>query len=105
MIFIETTLFTKRVQSLLSDDEYRDLQAELIQNPKVGAVIQGSGGLRKIRWALPGRGKSGGVRVIYYMMTQDQIIMVYIYSKGKQDDLSPDQLRRLRNIIDEDNDG
>ncbi len=89
MIFIESPIFTRLVQGLLSDDEYRQLQMALILQPGLGSVIRGSGGLRKVRWALPGRGKSGGVRVIYYLVTQDRILMVYTYPKGKQDDLTP----------------
>ena len=101
MIFIETPIFTRLVQDLLSDDEYRELQIALIVQPDLGPVIQGSGGLRKVRWALPGRGKRGGVRVIYYLATQDRIFMVFIYSKGKQDDLSAAQLKVLRQLIEE----
>ncbi len=101
MIFIESRIFTRLVLGLLSDDEYRQLQMALIDQPDLGPVIQGGGGLRKVRWALPGRGKSGGVRVIYYLVTQDRILMVYIYTKGKQDDLTANQLKRLRRIIEE----
>ncbi len=102
MIFIESRIFTQLVQGLLTDDEYRRLQMALIGQPDLGPVMRGSGGLRKVRWALPGRGKSGGVRVIYYLVTQDRILMVYIYPKGKQDDLTADQLKWLRRIIEED---
>lgn len=101
MIFIETSIFTRLVQDLLDDDEYRQLQLALIGQPYLGPVIQGGGGLRKVRWALPGQGKSGGVRVIYYLVTQDRMLMVFIYPKGKQDDLTADQLKRLRRIIEE----
>lgn len=99
MIFIETTIFTRLVLELLSDDEYRELQTALILAPDRGPVIQGGGGLRKLRWAISGRGKSSGVRVIYYLVTQDRILMVYLYQKGKQDDLTPEQLKQLRKII------
>lgn len=105
MIFIETTIFTRLVLQLLPDEEYRGLQMALILDPYAGRVIQGSGGLRKIRWALPGHGKSGGVRVIYYLVTQDTILMVYIYPKGKQDDLTAEQLKRLRRLIEGNRDG
>lgn len=100
MIFIETPIFTRLVQAILEDDEYRQLQIALIAQPDLGPVIRGSGGLRKMRWALPGKGKSGGVRVIYYLVTEDRILMVYIYPKGQQDDLTADQLKRLRKIIE-----
>ena len=101
MIFIETSIFTRLVQDLFNDDEYRQLQLALIGQPDLGPVIQGGGGLRKVRWALPGRGKSGGVRVIYYLVTQDRILLVFIYPKGKTDDLTAEQLKRLRRIIEE----
>jgi mRNA-degrading endonuclease RelE of RelBE toxin-antitoxin system len=65
--FIETKLFTKLVVEYLSDERYSELQAELISNPSIGAVIRGSGGVRKVRWAAAGRGKSGGYRIVYYV--------------------------------------
>lgn len=64
--FIETPTFTRLLADLLTDDEYASLQNVLVQNPERGGVIKGGGGIRKLRFALPGRGKSGGVRVIYY---------------------------------------
>jgi mRNA-degrading endonuclease RelE of RelBE toxin-antitoxin system len=99
MIFIETSIFSRIVQILLTDEEYRDLQNALIVQPDIGSVIPGAGGLRKMRWSYRGKGKRGGVRVIYYLVTGDRILMVYIYPKGKQDDLTPEQLKRLRKII------
>lgn len=65
--FIKTPLFSKLVNEYLSDDEYRRLQQAPIDAPESGAVIKGSGGVRKLRWAAPGRGKRGGYRVIYYL--------------------------------------
>lgn len=101
MIFIETQIFTRLVLDLLSDEEYRLLQTSLILQPEQGAIIRGSGGLRKMRWPLPGRGKSGGVRVIYYLVTKDRVLLLYIYTKGKQEDLTAEQLKLLRKIIEE----
>ena len=69
MVFIETSLFTKLLGDYLSDDEYAALQAHLVAYPDGGAIIRGSGGVRKIRWRSGGKGKSGGVRVIYYWAT------------------------------------
>lgn len=66
MVFVETTIFSKLLPGYLDDDEYRGLQNHLIERPDAGAVIQRSGGIRKVRWAARGKGKSGGVRVIYY---------------------------------------
>jgi mRNA-degrading endonuclease RelE of RelBE toxin-antitoxin system len=66
VVIIETSIFTRQVQKLLSTEEYRQLQRALVFRPDLGQVIPGSGGLRKVRWAITGRGKSGGVRAIYY---------------------------------------
>lgn len=72
--FIETRLFTRLVVGYLTDDEYRELQAALIEQPEAGPVIPGSGGVRKLRWRAPGRGKRGGYRVIYYAKTGQRVI-------------------------------
>ena len=66
MEFIEATAFTKYLYDYLSEDEYIGLQSYLLQYPESGKIVRGSGGIRKVRWAMSGRGKSGGVRVIYY---------------------------------------
>ncbi len=103
MVILETSVFTRRVQALLSDEEYRKLQLALVLRPDLGVVIQGSGGLRKMRWMLRGRGKRGGVRVIYYWsIAYYKIIMLMIYAKYEQDDLTTDQIKVLRRIIEED---
>ena len=66
MVFIETSLFTRLLPSYLSDDDYSGLQSYLLQKPDAGRLVRGSGGVRKVRWAPSGKGKSGGIRVIYY---------------------------------------
>ena len=66
MELVETPVFTRQVSSEFSEDEYRLLQLHLIQRPDAGDTIPGSGGLRKLRWRLPSRGKRGGARVIYF---------------------------------------
>ena|SRR5690242_16882355 len=102
MVIVETSVFTRQVVSLLSDDEYRKLQGVLVSRPETGAVIRNSGGLRKLRWSIEGRGKRGGVRVIYYWaVRQGRILMLFVYPKNVPDDLSPDQLRLLRRIVEE----
>ena len=68
MKFYETSIFTTQIVGLISDESYSELQAALIVNPEAGALIQRSRGLRKIRWRLPGKDKSGGIRVIYYLV-------------------------------------
>lgn len=101
MVIIETIVFTRLIRELLHDDEYQDLQQFLVQQPDSGDLIPGGGGLRKLRWKLEGRGKRGGVRVIYYWMTRDdQLLMIYIYKKSKQADLSKAQLKILRDIVE-----
>jgi hypothetical protein len=100
--FVETPIFTRDVVELLPDDEYRNLQLALALRPEAGAVIRGSGGLRKIRWAVPGRGKRGGARVIYYWATVESVIfMLMVYAKSRRDDLTLQQLRVLRKLVQE----
>ena len=102
MVIIETSIFTNLVRQLLSDEEYRLLQAALVARPALGVLIKGSGGLRKVRWAPAHKSKSGGVRVIYYWaVARDQILMLLIYSKTERDDLTPAQLRVLKGIVEE----
>ncbi|KFC00954.1 cytotoxic translational repressor of toxin-antitoxin stability system [Trabulsiella guamensis ATCC 49490] len=97
MLFIETNIFTEDVKKLLSDDEYRKFQQFMADNPDWGDVIQNTGGLRKVRWVAKGKGKRGGVRVIYYhKLAESQIRLLLIYKKGVQDDLSDDEKRQLR---------
>ena len=99
MIFIETAFFTEDVLGLLSDDEYHQLQLRLAANPDAGDLIKDTGGLRKIRWASGGRGKRGGVRVIYYdASSEDRIRMLLIYKKGIKDDLTAKEKAVLRGI-------
>ncbi len=100
MEFVESAVFTRRITSLLSDKEYQGLQAALAEHPRMGDVIPGTGGLRKIRWRAVGRGKSGGVRVIYECWSEVRLHMVFAYRKTKQDDLTTDQLKVLRERIE-----
>jgi mRNA-degrading endonuclease RelE of RelBE toxin-antitoxin system len=102
MLFIETPLFTKLVQDFLSHDSYVELQQTLILRPETGKLIPGSGGLRKMRWGDVHRGKRSGFRVIYYWdVPHDVIYMLLIYKKAEQEDLTPDQVRILRRLIQE----
>jgi len=100
--FIETATFTRLVTLLLSDDEYRELQYELAIYPDRGDLIRGGGGIRKLRHAGSGRGKSGGVRVIYYWIKDDhQIYMLVIYPKSKKDNLTAREISVLRDLVKE----
>ena len=102
MVFIETKLFTRQVLELLSDDEYAVLQARLKAKPDAGATIAGTGGARKIRVGLEGRGKRGGARAIYYWaVSADQIYMLALYAKNEQADLTPDQKKVMGDFIKE----
>ena len=97
MEIAETSIFTKEIIKILTDDEYRELQNHLVANPKSGDVIRGSGGLRKLRWKVEGRGKSGGIRNIYYYHEDNQLIlMIFVYQKNKTADLTPKQIEMLR---------
>jgi mRNA-degrading endonuclease RelE of RelBE toxin-antitoxin system len=102
MNIVETTIFTRRVTRLLADDEYRLLQQALLLRPDMGLIITGSGGIRKVRWKVQGSGKRGGVRVIYYWaVAQETILMLFIYGKNEHSDLTPAQVKTLRQIVEE----
>jgi hypothetical protein len=101
MIIIETPIFTKRIQELISYEEYRLLQAHLVNRPDTGKIISGSGGLRKLRWAGGGHGKRGGIRSIYYwFVSLDVILLLYAYPKSERDDMTTEQLKQLKKIIE-----
>ena len=101
MIFLETSIFTRRVMSLLPDDEYRELQSILVDRPDAGVIIPASGGIRKMRWSASGRGKRGGARIIYYWaVAQERILMLFIYAKNESDDLTADQIKALKQIVE-----
>ena len=101
--FIETKLFTRLVQEYLSDDEYQDLQKLLIDQPEAGDVVPGSGGVRKLRWRAPGRGKRGGYRVIYFTRIERGVIwMLTLYPKNVKDTIPADVLRRIRQEVEDD---
>ena len=111
----ETPIFTEAVEKLLDHDGYYALQSSLILRPEAGIVIPQSGGLRKIRWALPGIGKRGGCRIIYswdeasetffmlyaYRKSQQEDSCSYAYRKSQQEDLSSHQLRILNRLVRE----
>ena len=101
MIFIETSIFTKEIQRLLPDDDYRMLQTALMLRPDAGILIRGSEGLRKIRWSLPGTGRRGALRVIYYWRPPETIFMLFPYTKAEQEDLTSEQVKLLRKMVKE----
>jgi hypothetical protein len=101
MLFIETFIFTKEIKGLLSDELYRKLQLALMLRPEAGDLIKGSGGLRKVRWNLPGHGKRGALRVIYYFDPPAVIYMLLPYRKNDQEDLTTEQIKILRAVVKE----
>ena len=102
MEFIETPTFTRLIVELLSDDEYHSLQNALLENPQRGDIIKDGGGIRKVRHAAQGRGKSGGIRVIYYWIKEDHLIyMLMAYPKSKKDTLTAVETALLRDFVKE----
>lgn len=101
VVIVETRVFTSRVIALLSDDDYSSLQLELLRRPAAGAVIPGSGGLRKLRWGMTGRGKRGGARIIYYWHApSSRLLMLFAYPKNERTDLTAAQREALRKIVE-----
>jgi hypothetical protein len=99
--FIETTFFTKQWLDLsLDDDALLLLQNRLMKNPGAGSVIMDTGGARKYRFLLPGKGTRGGARVIYVNVVRDKDIhLLFCYAKARQDDLTAEQKKRLKALI------
>lgn len=99
--FVETRLFTKLVQEYLTDEDYAALQRALMTQPGSGPVIPGTGGVRKLRWAAPGRGKRGGYRVIYYLRKANGVIwMLTMYPKNVSENISAHVLRQIREEVE-----
>ena len=101
MVIVETRAFTARIGDLLSDEEYRELQVSLANQPEAGDVIPGTGGLRKVRWVAKGRGKRGGCRVIYFWhRSTSRLLMLFAFSKNERLDLTARQKKGLRQIVE-----
>ena len=102
MEFIETPIFTEDIVGLIDDDSYSKLQQFLKKQPEAGDIIQGTGGLRKIRWAAKGKGKRGGIRVIYYYFIVNNIIYMFLaYPKNVKDNLSSSEKKILKSLLEE----
>jgi mRNA-degrading endonuclease RelE of RelBE toxin-antitoxin system len=101
VVIVETKSFTARIDDLLTADEYRSLQLELVRQPTAGRVIPGTGGIRKLRWGALGRGRRGGARVIYFWhAVSETILMLFAYPKNEQGDLTPAQSKALRLLVE-----
>jgi hypothetical protein len=99
--FVESKLFTRLVGDYLTDDQYAELQAALAKAPERGATVPGSGGVRKLRCVQPGRGKRGGIRVIYYAKTHQGVIwMLTIYAKNEEQNIPAHVLRKIKEELD-----
>lgn len=97
MEIVETSIYTDDITKLLNDEEYQELQKFLVEHPEAGDIIPGSKGLRKLRWKLKNKGKSGGIRNIYYYYEEQYTLyMIYVYEKSKTEDLTPKQIEMLR---------
>jgi len=100
--FVETPTFTRLITDLISDDDYAAFQSELARQPDKGGPMSGCGGVRKARMALPGRGKSGGARVVYlYLQDRDTIYLIYVFTKGDADNLSAAGKKAVRELAQE----
>ena len=100
--FIEAKLFSRIREDYLADDEYARLQGALIDDPDKGDLVSRSGGVRKLRWSQPGRGKRGGIRVIYYTKIREGLIyMLTIYAKSEESNIPAHILRKIREEIDD----
>lgn len=100
MQFIETTIFTKHLYSYLSEEEYCEMQNFLIEQPDAGDLIQGTGGLRKLRWSSGNKGKRGGIRVIYYwQVSAEMIYLMTLYAKNEASDLSAKDKKLLQQML------
>lgn len=101
-LFVETGYFTAHAGKYLTDDDYRQLQAFLVEHPDTGAVISGTGGIRKVRWSTTGRGKRGGIRVIYYWRPKEsRIYLLTLYGKNVKDDLTYAERKAWKRVVED----
>ena len=100
---IETPVYSGKVKRILTDDEREAFAVFIAQNPKAGSVVRGSGGVRKVRWAREGSGKSGGARVVYYnRLDSGEIWLLTLYAKSDRSTIPAHELRMIKEVIDRD---
>jgi len=98
--FVESSVFQRACHAYLDDDEYSELQRFMLGNPEAGQVVPGSGGVRKLRWARPGMGKRGGLRIIYFVRyLPNEFWMLAIYAKARTDDVPAHILKQLLEVF------
>jgi len=102
LLFVESPIFSKHVYDYLSESEYAAFQEFLAQNLEVGDVVQGSGGVRKVRWARRGIGKSGGVRVLYFAKSvKGRVFLLVIYAKSVKDSIPGHLLKKIKEAMED----
>jgi hypothetical protein len=100
--FIESSAFQRSLENYLDDDEYAELQQFMMANPLAGSVVRGSGGVRKLRWKRAGKGKRGGIRIIYFVRFQpNELWMLALYAKAKHDTVPGHILRQLKEAFED----
>lgn len=99
--FIELSLFSRYRDCYFSEEQFSELQRYLLAKPEAGAVVPGTGGVRKLRWQRAGMGKRGGLRVLYYVRdTQGCIWLLTVYSKSARENITAKDLKQLREVVD-----
>jgi hypothetical protein len=102
LTFVETPLFTRQLSEWVTDEEYRSFQRELLEDPERGDLLVGCRGLRKVRMALGGRGKSGGARVIYLYLPEDRVLYLFLlFKKSERENLGKSQRNQLGDLADQ----
>jgi len=98
---IETPVYSRKAEALLSDSDREDFAVFISRNPTAGSVVRGSGGVRKVRWARTGSGKSGGVRVIYYnMLEEEEVWLLTLYAKNERSTIPGHELKLIKEAIE-----
>ena len=100
LTIIETATFQRRAKAIWTTDEYEDFIAYIALHPDAGAVVPGTGGIRKLRWRSGSKGKRGGVRIMYFCNRTDELWLITLYAKHQRENMSAADLARLRRGID-----